>query len=127
MLYWGEGTKKRNSVTLTNTDANMLILFVEFLTKIYNVEKDQIMVSCRSHVLSTYSLQEVENYWLKTLGLSNINLRKGSIETRIPKVKKMKYPYGICSVSVHSTNIVQRIYGGIKKYVGINNDDLWLL
>jgi hypothetical protein len=126
MLYWAEGTKSRNSVRFTNTDASMMVLFLKFIREIYGIANDKIVITCRSHVLSPYGLEEVEKYWTKTLGLTDKNLRKGSIETRIPKVKKVKYPYGICSISVNDTNLVQRIFGSIKKYAGISDDNLWL-
>src|SRR3989344_7621364 len=39
-LYWGEGTKRNKiSVRLGNTDPRLIKKFVEFLTKIYQVEK----------------------------------------------------------------------------------------
>ena len=37
MLYWAEGTKQRNGVVLTNSDADMLVLFVRFLRECYGV------------------------------------------------------------------------------------------
>jgi transposase-like protein len=126
MLYWAEGTKSKNSIRFTNTDAFMMVLFLRFIREVFGVLDDKIIVVCRSHILSHYSLEDVEKYWINTLGLSNENLRKGSIETRIPKVKKVKYPYGICSISVNNTNLIQRIYGSIKQYAGINDENLWL-
>lgn len=126
MLYWAEGSKSRNSLTFTNTDASMLLLFIKFLKEICLVKNEDILIACRSHILSPYTLEDVENYWLKTLGLNKANLRKGSVETRIPKVKSVKYPYGICAIIVHKVDLIQRIFGAIKGYAGITDENLWL-
>ncbi len=126
MLYWAEGAKNRNGVQFANTDKFMMVLFKKFLNKLFGVSDENILITCRSHVLSPYTLSEVESYWLQQLGINRANLRKGNIETRIPKVKKVKYPFGICTLLVHDTNLVQRIFGAIKQYVGVDDVNLWL-
>lgn len=126
MLFWAEGSKRKNSVIFTNTDLYMMRLFVRFLKEICLVDDTKILVTCRSHILSQHSLEEVEMYWLKALGLKNSNLRKGSMEIRIPKSKRIKCPYGICSVHVHDTKLVQRIFGSIKQYANISDANLWI-
>ena len=77
-------------------------------------------------MLSVHSLDEVENYWLELLHLNGNNLRKGSIVKEVPKVKRVKYPFGICTMMVHSTDLAQRIFGAIKKYGLIDQKLLWL-
>ena len=51
MLYWGEGSKKRNSVQFTNSDADMLELFLRFLRQCYGVldERVAFSVNCFTH------------------------------------------------------------------------------
>jgi transposase-like protein len=41
------------------------------------------------------------------------------------KKRKNKLPYGTCRISVHSTEIVQTIYGSIQEFVGFDRAD-WL-
>jgi hypothetical protein len=38
---------------------------------------------------------------------------------------KNKLPYGVCSVVVHSTWMVQHIYGAIQEYAGFD-EPAWL-
>lgn len=45
MLYWAEGTKKRNSVLFTNSDADMLELFLQFLRHCYGVLEERVAFS----------------------------------------------------------------------------------
>lgn len=126
MLYWAEGRKHKNCMSFTNTDPNMMFIFLRFLTELFGVSKEKIKICCRSHILSTKSLNEVERYWLDVLKLDYSNLRKGNVEIRIPKVKKVKYPNGICTITVNDTKLVQRIFGGIKEYIGLKDMELWL-
>jgi transcriptional regulator with XRE-family HTH domain len=125
ILYWAEGAKNKNSIKFTNTDSAMILLFKRFLNESLDVLDEEITVYCRSHILSPYTLSEVELHWLQLLGLNVTHLRKGSVETRIPKAKKVKYPYGICTIVVHNTALVQRIFGAIKQYGNIEDARLW--
>jgi transposase-like protein len=126
MLYWGEGSKGKNSVVFTNSDPHMMNIFLRFLKECYGTNDENISVTCHSHVLSTKKLYEVEAYWLKVLNLPAECLRKGFVETRIPKRKSVKYPYGICTLTVNKTDLVQRIFGSIKGYAGIQDEEMWL-
>lgn len=126
MLYWAEGSKCRNSIKFTNTDLSMVEIFIDFLSKCYGITKSDMKIRCQSHVLSEFSLTEVEEYWIKQLGLTKNNLSKGTTEQRIPKKKSVKYPYGICTVIVNNTKILQQIYGSIKEYAGICNEEAWI-
>jgi len=126
MLYWAEGAKCRNSLKFTNTDSAMMALFLKFLKECFNIDNNKLTLYCRSHVLSTQTLDQVENYWVNKLGLNNSCLRKGTIEIRIPKRKKVKYHNGICTLCLHNTQILQKVYGAIKEYAGIDDEELWL-
>jgi len=126
MLYWAEGSNGRNGVALANTDKVMIKLFLRFLRQYFNVNDEQIIITCYSHILSKFDLQEVEKYWINILDLPTTCLRKGYTRIGIAKRKKMKYPYGVCTISIHSTEIAQRIFGSIKKYSEMTLDDKWL-
>lgn len=126
MLYWAEGAKSRNSIKFTNTDPYMIKLFLKFLYECFNLSSDNIKIICHSHVLSDQTLEDVEEYWIKELDLPKSCLRKGSVERRIPKKKKIKYQNGICSIAVDNTEILHKIYGSIKEYASITDEDMWI-
>ena len=50
MLYWAEGSKGRNAVKLTNSDPDMLTLFVRFLRDCYAVPPERIALSVNCHL-----------------------------------------------------------------------------
>jgi len=42
MLYWAEGTKSKNALVLTNSDADMLKFYVRFLRESLQVQDEEI-------------------------------------------------------------------------------------
>ena len=87
MLYWAEGSKRRNCVEFTNSDPDMMRRFVKFLRR----------YCLGSHTINRYS--------------------KASAQTR------RGLPHGTARVVVHSTFIVQSIYGAIQEYAGIGRTE----
>lgn len=122
MLYWAEGTKGRNSVRLSNSDAPLLRLFLRCLRERFGVRDEDIRVTCTFYADSAEEIQIIEGYWLDVLQLPPSALRK-SIINRYPNSsygqKKGKLPMGVCEVAVDQTDLVQQIYGAIQEYSGV--------
>ncbi|MFA5760137.1 MAG: helix-turn-helix transcriptional regulator, partial [Clostridia bacterium] len=126
MLYWGEGAKGRK-IDFTNTDPLMIVLFVKFLKKYFNVKNEKIKIFINCYLNNNLTLEEIKNYWLNLLKLDNRSLgkcytKKGEIQDT-GNVKK--YPYGTCKIVVYNLEIVQQIFGAIKEYTK-DNSDRWI-
>jgi transcriptional regulator with XRE-family HTH domain len=126
MLYWGEGNKSKNSCGLVNSDVNVLKLYIRFLRECFNVNNNDIIIKMNCYTNNGLSFNQIEDYWLKELDLDRSSLRKGQ-ENNKPRsvtnaVRHNKLPYGMCTVLVHSTHIVQHIFGAIQEYGGFNNN-----
>ena len=121
MLYWAEGDKARHSVRLANSDPAVVRHFAEFLTIEFGVGDEQFRISCNLFADHEGRQREIEDFWLATLGLPRACLSR-SIVNRYSKYsqkkRKNKLPYGTCRISVHSTEIVQTIYGSIQELAG---------
>jgi len=130
MLYWAEGTKDRQNLAFTNSDVNMIIVFKKFLEDYFNVNDDNFTVTLNFYD-DIHNQTEIEQYWLKALGLRKKCLRKPQINalSKYSKQKKCgKNEWGTCKLrlyGVSSVLIIQHIYGAIKEYAGIDNDK-WL-
>ena len=98
MLYWAEGSKRRNDVEFTNSDPDMVRKFVEFLSRCYGVAPDDVRLTLNVH-------------------LDN-GLRLGARTRR-------SLPYGTARVVVHSRFVVQSIYGAIQEYAGASRPE-WI-
>jgi hypothetical protein len=128
MLFWGEGSKKKNSVILTNSDVNMLKFFLKFLMECYNVRIEEIKLEINAYDNNGMSISDIEAYWCNALCLPKSCLRKSIINKYSKfssKKKKGKLLYGTCKIMVHRTDIVQNIYGAVQEYGDFRNEK-WL-
>jgi len=127
MLYWAEGSKQRNGVVLTNSDADMLVVFVRFLRESYDVPTARMNLTVNCHLNNGLSLAEIEAWWLERLELAPACLRKAAVNrpSAASRWRRNVHVYGTARVVVHSTAIVQSIYGAIQEYAGIERPE-WL-
>ena len=128
MLYWAEGAKQRNSARVTNSDPALLAYFARFLREQFGVADSAMVVSCNLFADHLERQSEIEQFWLTQLGLSAHSLRKSVVNVYSKyslKKRANKLPYGTCALAVHSTQIVQTIYGSIQEYGGFERPE-WL-
>jgi transposase-like protein len=127
MLYWAEGHRNRNQVVFTNADADMLVLFRNFLRQCYGVADDQIALTVNVHLGNGLTLPEIEAWWLRRLGLPRTCLRQAIVNrpSRASQRKRRTLPYGTVRLRVSSTFVIQSIFGAIQAYAGIDRP-AWL-
>lgn len=128
MLYWAEGDKSKNVYGMTNSDASMIELHMNWLRRFFGFNETRIMLKINVYTGEGLTLENIENYWLKTIGINKHILSKFTINCKSNLnggKNKGKLPYGICTVRYCDTPTVQRIFGAIKEYVGIDSDK-WL-
>jgi hypothetical protein len=128
MLYWGEGSKGRNAVQIANADAALLATFLEFLRVSYAVPNEAVTLSVNCYLGNGLTLEEIQRWWLARLSLPATSLRRAVVNRPSSASKRRKghvLPYGTGRVGVHSTFIVQSIYGAIQEYAGIDRPE-WL-
>jgi transposase-like protein len=120
MLYWAEGSKRRNDVEFTNSDPDMMRIFVEFLRRCYGVAPDGVRLTLNVHLDNGLGLAEIEEWWLARLGLSRCCVGSHTVNSysRASAQTRRSLPYGTARIVVHSTFIVQSIYGAIQEYAG---------
>lgn len=128
VLYWAEGSKRRNSVTLTNADPDLVEVFLRFLRTCHAVTDDRVTLSVNCFLENGLTLEAIQDWWLARLNLPAHCLRAPAVNRLSSASKRLKghvLPYGTARISVHSTFIVQSIYGAIQEYAGIDRPE-WL-
>jgi transcriptional regulator with XRE-family HTH domain len=128
MLYWAEGSKSRNVAALTNSDPDLLKVFVDFLRGCFDVPDEKLALSVNCHLGHGLALQEIESWWLARLELPESCLRAATVNQPSSASAGRRghvLPYGTARVSVCSVVIVQSIYGAIQEYAGIERPE-WL-
>jgi transcriptional regulator with XRE-family HTH domain len=108
MLYWAEGHRNRNQVVFTNADADMLVLFRQFLRQCYGVADEQIALTVNVHLGNGITLPEIESWWLNRLVLPPTCLRQAIVNrpSRASQRKRRTLLYGTVCLRVSSTFIV---------------------
>ena len=98
----------------------MMRLFLRFLRECHGVADDQPRLSVNCHLGNGLTLAEIEAWWLARLGLPASCLRTAAVNRASPASKRVRrqLPYGTARLVVHSTAIVQSIYGAIQEYGG---------
>ena len=128
MLYWAEGAKERNSLKIVNSDPELLTVFAAFLRRHFAVSGESMTIRCNLFADHLERQREIEAYWLAKLQLPQTSLRRSMVNVYSKyslKKRAGKLPYGTCELRVHSTRIVQTIYGSIQEYGGFERE-AWL-
>lgn len=91
-LYWAEGTK--SSFVFTNTDADMIRVFLHILRSHFNVSDDRLQVMVR--LGSTFSSDKEIRYWSQVVGIpcSKIRLNVNA------KYNRTTTKHGLCRITV---------------------------
>jgi hypothetical protein len=128
MLYWAEGSKTRNAVQLVNADVDLLVTFLSFLRVWYEVPDRAVTFSVNCFLGNGLSLDEIQAWWLARLSLPTASVRTAIVNRPSSASNGRKghvLPYGTGRLTVHSTDVIQSIYGAIQEYAGIDRPE-WL-
>jgi hypothetical protein len=125
MLYWAEGSKHRNHVTFTNSDADMVAFFLRFLRECYGIQTPRVALSVNCHLGNGLTVDEIQTWWLERLGLPSTCLRAPAVNRASKASKGIRRPlvYGTARLVVHSTFVVQSIYGAIQEYAACSRPE----
>jgi transposase-like protein len=128
MLYWAEGSKRRNAAELVNADAALLRTFVRFVERFYDIARSQFTFSVHCFTTNGLTVAEIEQWWLGQLGLPG-SCRRAAVVNRASSASRGRRHrvllYGTGRLAVHSTFVVQSIYGGIQEIAGVDRPE-WL-
>lgn len=120
-LYWGEGTKERSkavNVRFSNSDPQMIRLFLKWIQKTCRVPKQDIFCEIYLHETAAGRKEEIQRYWSRVTNFSptqfqKIRWKKNKINT---KRKNIGENYcGLLKINVRrSTNLNRKIAGWIE-------------
>ena len=129
MLYWAEGDKgSKNCARLSNSDPELVVLFVRFLRACFVARDEQLRVTCHLFADHVDRQTEIEQYWLDAVELPRSCLCKSFVNVYSKysqKKRRGRLPYGTTRITAYSTQIVQSIYGAIQEYGGFERPE-WL-
>ncbi|MGI9528368.1 MAG: hypothetical protein ACR2NG_01540 [Acidimicrobiia bacterium] len=94
-LYWGEGSKTRSHVDLTNSDPAALRVFIAWV-RTYLSPETQFVLCLHIHAGNDESA--AREYWMDELNLPNAEFGKTFIKPSGTGHRKNHLPHGICRV-----------------------------
>ena len=104
-LYWGEGNKaNKNTVKLGNSDPKLLKIFIEFLIKFFEIDKNDLKFHL--HTFTDINLDDAINYWIKELKIKKEQFYKPTV-TITGKLGnyRNKSKYGVLTVYYANTKL----------------------
>ncbi len=113
MLYWGEGDKiSKAAVRITNTDPELIALYVIFLERVCRIPRQKIKAS----VLVYPDLDEglCREYWAQHSGVSIDRFTKSIVIQGRHKTRRLDY--GVCTVTVSSTYFKVKMVEWLKSF-----------
>ncbi|MBI4096103.1 MAG: helix-turn-helix domain-containing protein [Candidatus Levybacteria bacterium] len=109
-LYWGEGSKR--DFGLSNTDPNLIRVFIGCLKDVFKIDKTKLRVSIR--IYEDINKEKCLKFWSSVTGVRkenfvNVNILAGK--------KKGKLEYGMCRVRVTKGGDFLKMIKSINKVV----------
>lgn len=111
MLYWGEGDKlTKYSTAITNTDPDLIRLYVFFLKNACRVPEEKI----KAHVLIYPDLNEEDcrKYWARESCIDISHFTKST--TILGRHKARRIKYGVCMIGISSTYLKVKVLEWLK-------------
>lgn len=103
-IYWGEGDRATKSIIrISNTNAQMLQVWVAFLTRICGVPTEKIALAM--YLYEDLDETKCRRYWSRQLGIKKFH--KTQVLPSRHKTKRL--PYGTCNVVVVNTYLKKKL------------------
>lgn len=106
-LWWSEGTKIRPdkrwknkfnySVEITNTDPEIINIFLRYLRECLNVQNEKIKLQLQIHLGDNQ--EELESFWEKITDIPKSQFNKTIIR---PAGNKLGKSRGTCKIRIHN-------------------------
>ena len=114
MLYWGEGSKKGNTVAFANSDPIMVALFSRFLKEVCGINILRLHVTL--HLYEDLDDIKLKKFWSKIIGLSQKQFYKSHVHHNTKGSYKKKSKYGTVSLQYSDTRLLRLILRWISEY-----------
>lgn len=126
-LYWGEGSKRRNIVSISNTDPRVIMFALYWMTKILKVENKKIQI--RLHLYSDMDLGKETDYWSEVLKIPKSQFKPAYIKkTTRDSLSYKSFGHGTCNLMCFSVALSEKIAMTIKavsEFYGAKSELFW--
>lgn len=114
MLYWGEGSKTGGSVGFSNSNPEMIRLFLLFLRGICGIDEKRIKLMI--HMYPDQDKDFLEEFWAKTTKIGRENFYPSYVHIGKQGTYKNKSQYGTIGLKYADKKLLKLILGWIDEY-----------
>lgn len=114
MLYWGEGTKSGNCVTLSNSNPEMIMIFLKFLRNVCGISENRIRALL--HIYPDHNEKRLKNFWSRTTKIPECQFSKTFIHKKKGGTYKKISKYGTISLRYSDKQLLIIINDWIKNF-----------
>ena len=104
-LYAGEGSKTQGSVSMANTNPLLLIVFVTWLRREFDIDETRLRVKLYLH--EGLDLDAATAHWSRALGVPETNFRSPYRAVADPSRRRAKHVNG-CATVLYSCTLTHR-------------------
>lgn len=114
MLYWGEGAKRGNSVAFSNSDPDMITVFLRFLRDICGIDESRLRVTV--HYYEDLDIRFLSKYWSTVTGIPREQFYKPYLHRKTKGTYRAKSKYGTICVQYSDKELLRHINGWIDEF-----------
>lgn len=114
MLYWGEGAKNGNTVKFTNSDLEMIKVFLNFLRNICGISESRLKVLV--HMYPDQDKNKLEQFWSNITNIPPNRFYKSYIHQGKIGTYKNKSKYGTLAINYSDKKLLKIILSWIEEY-----------
>ena len=115
MLYWAEGSKKNNNhVAFSNSDPDMVKLFLNFLREICGIQESRLHLLL--HIYTDQNENELKSFWSGVTKIPLNQFHKTYIHQGKAGNYKKKSQYGTISLRYGDKKLFDQIIQWIERY-----------
>lgn len=114
MLYWGEGTKNGNSVAFSNSNPEMVVLFLKFLRKICNISEKRVRALL--HIYENQNELALKKFWSKKIKIPVSQFSKSFLHRKNGGSYRKNSDFGTISIRYSDKELLKLINKWIEHY-----------
>ena len=116
-IYLGEGSKSQEEIRVVNADPTILRAAIEWLKEFGKVQQQHFRVGV--HGYPDHNINELVNFWSKTLNIPTEQFIKTTIDIRENKSnqKKRKLPYGTAHLYIRGGGTLESGVKGLHRKI----------
>jgi hypothetical protein len=109
-LYVGEGSKRDGTVTFSNSDPRMILLFCAWLRRFFPIDESRLRL--RLYLHEGLDLEAAIGFWCAITGIPAVQMRKPYRAKADPSIRTTKHRFGCLGV-VYPSAVVHRAVMGL--------------